>query len=156
MLTSATRGHLNLFFLAVANEAVVVAGSYPGLNWCLWRSNKVIYIFLDFIINISAGCISFCCQTLSADVVSTVSCCLLPERALRGWEPHGFLVCSPGPWSKVLAMQKGAGLRTCLVDVWGGLTGVICDWVVLVALMDESYVDCASFWISSLIAHPYW
>lgn len=42
-------------------------------------------------------------------------------------------------------MQKGAGLRTCLVDVWGGLTGVICDWVVLVALMDESYVDCASF-----------
>lgn len=88
-----------------------------------------------------------CQRTWSALLAlgGSVSCCLLPERALRGWEPHGFLVCSPGPWSKVLAMQKGAGLRTCLVDVWGGLTGVICDWVVLVALMDESYVDCASF-----------
>lgn len=77
MLTSATRGQLNLFFLALANEAVAVSGSYPGLNWCLWRSNKVIYILLDFIINISVGCISFCCQTLSANVVNTVNALLV-------------------------------------------------------------------------------
>lgn len=72
MLTSATRGQLNLLFLALANEAVAVSGSYPVLNWCLWRSSKVIYILLDFIINISVGCISFCCQTLSANMVNTV------------------------------------------------------------------------------------
>lgn len=54
-MLSAARGHLNLFFLALANEAVVVAGSYPGLSWCLWRSNKVIYILLDFIIKSQWG-----------------------------------------------------------------------------------------------------
>lgn len=82
MLTSATRGQLNLFFLALANEAVVVSGSYPGLNWCLWRSNKVICILLDFIINISAGCISFCCQTLSANMVNTINTLLVLQYQL--------------------------------------------------------------------------
>lgn len=37
------------------------------------------------------------------------------------------------------------GLRTSLMNEWGGLTVFICNWVVLVAVMDESCVDCASF-----------
>lgn len=68
-----SKGTVKCFFSSLANEAVVVSGSYLGLNWCLWRSNRVISISLDFIISVSAGCIAFCCQTLSAEVVNTVS-----------------------------------------------------------------------------------
>lgn len=49
------KGTLTSFLLALADEAVVVSGSYPCLNWCLWRSNRVISILPDFIISVSVG-----------------------------------------------------------------------------------------------------
>lgn len=49
------KGTLTCFLLALADEAVVVSGSYPCLNWCLWRSNRVISILPDFIISVSVG-----------------------------------------------------------------------------------------------------
>lgn len=181
MLTSATRGHLNLFFLALANEAIVVSGSYPGLNWCLWRSNKVIYILLDFIINISVGCISFCCQTLSANMVNTVNtllvllvagphhlslstlvACSLVTVLPECGDPSSSWVCSSR--SSFGSVDDGAINPSCMMcaqylfdmDGWSSWTLLTGCGMVLRSFLMKVHIHCALFWISSLIDHSHW
>lgn len=147
------KGTLISFFQALANEAVVLSGSYPGLNWCLWRSNKVIYILLDFIINISVGCISFCCQTLSADVVSTVDrgLALLAAVAPGAWRlalrvPSSRSFAALDLPLGVSTWERNRGASWLLRTYWvNSLAVFVCNAIGLLALIDASYVACASF-----------